>query len=114
MNTIMLDFSLTGLPSCLINNIQKQFCKAGQTESIVTQIWYAALRHLFSTCRLHAGQRKQKRVRSEMARYLLANKAVEDLSRIWKSTYEVWSENRANKYDELLISSFQEIFKIRI
>ena len=44
-----------------------------------------------------------------MAKYLLTNKAVEDLSRIWEYTYEVWAESQADKYYELLIGSFQEI-----
>jgi toxin ParE1/3/4 len=44
-----------------------------------------------------------------MAKYFLTNKAVEDLSKIWQYTYEVWSENQADKYYELLTSSFQEI-----
>src|SRR5215217_169994 len=44
-----------------------------------------------------------------MAKYFLTNKAVEDLSKIWEYTYEVWSESQADKYYELLISSFQEI-----
>jgi toxin ParE1/3/4 len=33
-----------------------------------------------------------------MAKYKLTNKAVEDLSKIWDYTYEVWSENQADKY----------------
>lgn len=33
-----------------------------------------------------------------MAKYKLTNKAVEDLSKIWDYTYEVWSENQAGKY----------------
>ena len=44
-----------------------------------------------------------------MAKYFLTNKAVEDLSKIWEYTYEVWSENQADKYYELLTSSFREI-----
>jgi toxin ParE1/3/4 len=44
-----------------------------------------------------------------MARYILTNKAVEDLSKIWDYTYKVWSENQADKYYELLTSSFPEI-----
>jgi toxin ParE1/3/4 len=44
-----------------------------------------------------------------MAKYVLTNKAVEDLSKIWEYTYEVWSESQADKYYELLTSSFQEI-----
>ena len=44
-----------------------------------------------------------------MAKYFLTNKAVEDLSKIWDYTYEVWSENQADKYYELLIDSFKNI-----
>lgn len=46
-----------------------------------------------------------------MAKYFLTNKAVEDLSKIWEYTYEVWSESEADKYYELLIDSFHEISK---
>ncbi|HEU4632485.1 MAG TPA: type II toxin-antitoxin system RelE/ParE family toxin [Flavisolibacter sp.] len=42
-----------------------------------------------------------------MAKYFLTNKAVEDLSKIWEYTYEVWSEGQADKYYELLTNSFQ-------
>jgi toxin ParE1/3/4 len=44
-----------------------------------------------------------------MAEFKLTNKAVEDLSKIWDYTFEVWSENQADKYYEILISSCQEI-----
>ena len=44
-----------------------------------------------------------------MAKYVLSNKAVEDLSKIWEYTYEVWSESQADKYYELLTNSFQEL-----
>ncbi|CAN5180231.1 type II toxin-antitoxin system RelE/ParE family toxin [soil metagenome] len=44
-----------------------------------------------------------------MAQFKLTNKAVEDLSKIWEYTFEVWSENQADKYYEMLISSCQEI-----
>lgn len=44
-----------------------------------------------------------------MAKYILTNKAVEDLSAIWQYTYEAWSENQADKYYELLTNSFWEI-----
>lgn len=44
-----------------------------------------------------------------MAKYFLTNKAVEDLSKIWEYTCEVWSEKQADKYYELLTSSFREI-----
>ncbi|MDN3724951.1 type II toxin-antitoxin system RelE/ParE family toxin [Aequorivita sp. SDUM287046] len=44
-----------------------------------------------------------------MAKFELTNKAVEDLSQIWDYTFEVWSENQADKYYEMLISSCQEI-----
>ena len=44
-----------------------------------------------------------------MAKYKLTNKAVEDLSRIWDYTFEVWSEQQADKYYDGLISNCQEI-----
>ena len=44
-----------------------------------------------------------------MARFKLTNKAVEDLSKIWNYTFEVWSEKQADKYYEMLISNCQEI-----
>jgi toxin ParE1/3/4 len=44
-----------------------------------------------------------------MAKYKLTNKAVEDLSKIWDYTFEVWSENQADKYYEILILNCQEI-----
>ena len=44
-----------------------------------------------------------------MSRYFLSNKAVEDLSDIWNYTYEVWSEQQADKYYGLLIDSCDEI-----
>ncbi len=46
-----------------------------------------------------------------MAKYFLTNKAVEDLSAIWEYTYESWSERQADKYHEMLTSSFQEILE---
>lgn len=33
-----------------------------------------------------------------MAKFNLTHKALEDLSKIWDYTYEVWSENQADKY----------------
>ena len=44
-----------------------------------------------------------------MAEYKLTNKAVEDLSKIWDYTFEVWSEKQADTYYEGLISDCQEI-----
>lgn len=44
-----------------------------------------------------------------MAEYKLTNKAVEDLSKIWEHTFEVWSENQADIYYKMLISNCQEI-----
>lgn len=44
-----------------------------------------------------------------MAKYFLTNKAVEDLSKIWEYTYEVWSEDQADKYYEMIIDSCKEI-----
>lgn len=46
-----------------------------------------------------------------MAEYKLTNKAVEDLSNIWEYTFEVWSENQADKYYDGLISNCEEIAK---
>ncbi|MFK7952852.1 MAG: type II toxin-antitoxin system RelE/ParE family toxin [Ekhidna sp.] len=44
-----------------------------------------------------------------MAEYKLTNKAVEDLSKIWNYTFEVWSESQADKYFDSLIANCQEI-----
>jgi toxin ParE1/3/4 len=44
-----------------------------------------------------------------MAEFKLTNKAVEDLSKIWNYTFEVWSERQADKYYESLILNCQEI-----
>ena len=46
-----------------------------------------------------------------MAKYTLTKKAVEDLSKIWDYTFEVWSENQADSYYELLIKTCREIAK---
>lgn len=46
-----------------------------------------------------------------MAKYKLTNKAVEDLSKIWSYTFEIWSEQQADKYYNELISNCQEIAK---
>ena len=44
-----------------------------------------------------------------MAEYKLTHKAVEDLSKIWDYTFEIWSERQADKYYDELIINFQEI-----
>ncbi len=44
-----------------------------------------------------------------MAKYKLTNKAVEDLSIIWDYTYEVWSENQADKYYFELLEDCKEL-----
>ncbi len=44
-----------------------------------------------------------------MTQFKLTNKAVEDLSKIWDYTFEVWSERQADKYYESLISNCKEI-----
>lgn len=44
-----------------------------------------------------------------MAKYILTNKAVNDLSKIWFYTFENWSEKQADKYYQSLINSFEEI-----
>jgi toxin ParE1/3/4 len=42
-----------------------------------------------------------------MAKYILSNKAVNDLADIWNYTYDTWSEKQADKYYTLLIDSCQ-------
>ncbi len=44
-----------------------------------------------------------------MANYILTNKAVEDLAKIWDYTYEVWSETQADRYYEMLLDSCKEL-----
>ena len=44
-----------------------------------------------------------------MTKYFFSNKAVEDLSSIWDYTYQVWSENQADKYYELIIETCKKI-----
>jgi toxin ParE1/3/4 len=44
-----------------------------------------------------------------MASYILTNKAVEDLSKIWDYTFEVWSETQANKYYLMLLDCCQDL-----
>ncbi len=46
-----------------------------------------------------------------MSKYILTNKAVEDLSDIWNYTFDEWSEHQANKYYNILINSCLEIAK---
>lgn len=46
-----------------------------------------------------------------MAKYFLSNKAVEDLTKIWDYTYEIWSESQADKYYEFLIETCKDISK---
>ena len=44
-----------------------------------------------------------------MSKYFLSNKAVDDLSKIWDYTYEVRSENQADKYYYKLLEDCQEL-----
>jgi len=44
-----------------------------------------------------------------MAKYILTNKAVEDLSNIWNYTFDTWSENQADKYYHMLLDNCQMI-----
>jgi toxin ParE1/3/4 len=44
-----------------------------------------------------------------MANYSLTNKAVEDLSKIWDYTFEVWSELQADKYYYMLLDCCQDL-----
>ena len=49
-----------------------------------------------------------------MPKYSLTNKAVVDLSKIWDYTYEIWSENQADKYYFELLSNCQELAESQI
>ena len=44
-----------------------------------------------------------------MARLLFTNKAVEDLTEIWNFTKNIWSENQADKYYQLLIDNCSKV-----
>ena len=44
-----------------------------------------------------------------MAKYILTNKAVKDLSDIWNYTFDNWSEKQADKYYQMLIENCKEI-----
>lgn len=44
-----------------------------------------------------------------MANYKLTRRAVDDLSKIWLYTYEIWSERQADKYYSLLIDAIREL-----
>lgn len=44
-----------------------------------------------------------------MANYTLSNKAVDDLSKIWKYTCDEWSETQADKYYYMLLGTCQEL-----
>jgi toxin ParE1/3/4 len=44
-----------------------------------------------------------------MAKYLLTNKAVEDLTQIWNYTIDKWSESQADNYYQMLLDNFNDI-----
>ena len=44
-----------------------------------------------------------------MPNFKLTNKAVEDLSGIWNYTFDIWSENQADKYYQMLLDQIAEI-----
>lgn len=46
-----------------------------------------------------------------MAKYVLTKRAVDDLSGIWEYTFDVWSENQADKYYQHLIETCNQIAK---
>ena len=46
-----------------------------------------------------------------MAKHYFTNKAVDDLTDIWEYTIEIWSENQAEKYYDLLLISCNELAK---
>jgi toxin ParE1/3/4 len=42
-----------------------------------------------------------------MGKFILTNKAVDDLTAIWDYTFEFWLESQADKYYLQLVSDFQ-------
>jgi len=44
-----------------------------------------------------------------MARLIFTNKAVQDLTEIWDYTCNIWSENQADKYYQLLIDNCSKV-----
>ena len=46
-----------------------------------------------------------------MCRYLLTEKAINDLTKIWNYTFDKWSENQADKYYNELLNFFQYLAK---
>lgn len=44
-----------------------------------------------------------------MGKYILTNKAVDDLSFIWNYTLEEWPEKQADKYYSMLLSFCQDL-----
>ncbi|MEM7551504.1 MAG: type II toxin-antitoxin system RelE/ParE family toxin [Bacteroidota bacterium] len=46
-----------------------------------------------------------------MAKLILRQKAVDDLTSIWKYTFETWSENQADKYYESIKLACVDISK---
>lgn len=44
-----------------------------------------------------------------MGNYILSNKAIEDLSKIWDYTFDVWSETQADKYYHMLLDCCQHL-----
>jgi toxin ParE1/3/4 len=48
-----------------------------------------------------------------MPKFFLTNKAVEDITKIWEYTYEVWLEDQTDKYYNKLLIDCQEIAENR-
>ncbi len=44
-----------------------------------------------------------------MPKYTLTTKALEDLSKIWDYTFEIWSEAQADKYYYMILDSCEEL-----
>ena len=49
-----------------------------------------------------------------MANYNLTKKAVQDLSEIWKYTFNTWSENQADHYYQMLLDCCEDIADNRV
>ncbi len=44
-----------------------------------------------------------------MAKYILTNKVVDDISKIWNYTLEKWSEYQADKYYQMLLENINDV-----
>jgi toxin ParE1/3/4 len=45
-------------------------------------------------------------------KYIISNKANEDINKIWLYTFENWSADQANRYYNLIMNEIEYIFKL--